>query len=67
MKNYEAGKLVESMSEFCWLCENNTLLFVKNWQKTASTAFFVGMPFRTVENFIKANQIYVAKKIKHPT
>jgi hypothetical protein len=63
MKTYTAGKPIIKLSEFDHALSNGTLLFVKNWNKTAHPIIIANMQYRTVKLFLERGQLFKAKKI----
>ena len=63
MKTYMAGKPILTMSNFNRVLEKGTLLFVKNWNKTAHPIIIANMQYRTVKSFLERGQLFKAKKI----
>ena len=63
MKTYGPGKQVTSLMEFNYVLNNNILLFIKNWNKTAHPIILANMQYRTVKGFIEHGQVFIAKKI----
>jgi len=63
-KTYEAGDPILTTGEFDVALENEALLFVKNWDKTAHPIILANMQYRVVKSFIKRKQLFIAKKIE---
>jgi hypothetical protein len=63
-KTYEAGKPILTVDDFDAAFKEGTLLFVKNWNKTAHPIILANMQYRTVKFFIERKQLFIAKKIE---
>ena len=63
MKSYMAGKPILTMRGFDSALRNGTLLFVRNWNKTAHPIILANMQYRVVKQFIEHKQVFIAKKI----
>lgn len=63
MKTYEAGRPILTLSNFDRALAKGTLLFVKNWNKTAHPIVIANMQYRTVKSFLERGQLFKAKKI----
>lgn len=62
MKTYAAGKPILTLRDFDRALVKGTLLFVKNWNKTAHPIIIANMQYRTVKSFLERGQLFKAKK-----
>ncbi len=63
-QGYEPGKEIKTIKAFDKAFAKGTLLYVKNWRKTAHPIILANMQYRIVKRFIETRQVFIAKKIK---
>ena len=61
MKNFKCGKVIESVYEL----KKHKSVYVKNWNKAVSTAFFLSWQFRLLDSWINKGLICESIRIKN--